>query len=170
MDEIKKVALSHPAVQTLITPVLGQECCRKKVGEFFNLSLGFGKKIPVPLPISKKRLNTEYYGEWEIGTYQKSWRIIKGQRIIHGGCEPFESEGDMDSEISRIAFGKVKAVYQLSQWDVRIELDSDWCIDFLSVDPNEDTFHVFCPNNRIVLFKASVGWFVGPSDKPWSLE
>jgi len=168
MDAVNGLLFSDRQIQSLIQPLQGLICCRSKVGDFFSLSLGFGKQEPVPPLFSGKRLNTSFYGEWEVGSYQKSWRIVNRSEILHGGCEVGKSEMELNDRIAGVVFGHLKSIVQLSEWDVRIEFDTDYCVDFLGVDPCEDTFHVFCPNNIFVGFKSGVGWFVGPSNKPWT--
>ena len=169
MDAVNGLVFSDRQIQSLFQPLLGLNCCRCKVGEFFSLSLGFGSKVDVPPPLSGRGLNTNYYGEWEVGSYQKSWRVIRRTEILHGGCETVNSESELNDRIADVDFGRLRSVLQLSQWDVRIEFDTDYCVDFLGIDPCDETFHVFCPDNVSIVFKSGVGWFVGPSNQPWNL-
>lgn len=169
MDAVRKLLFSDRQIQSLIQPLLGLPCCRTKVGEFFSLSLGFGSKVHAAPTLSGRRFNTEYYGEWEVGTYQKTWRVIRRSEILHGGCETVESESELNDRVADLGFGQLTSIIELSQWDVRMEFDTDHCVDFLGVDPCEEAFYVFCPNNISITFKSGVGWFVGPSNQPWNL-
>lgn len=169
MDAVIRLALSDERLQSLIQPLLGLTCCRSKVGEFFSLSLGFGKAVPAPLLRSGRRLNTAYYGEWEIGSYLSSWRVIRRSEILHSGSKNVGSESELNERLADIEFGCLTSIGQLSEWDVRVECSADLYVDFLGVDPCDEAFHVFCPNNVSIVFRPGVGWFAGPSNQPWGL-
>jgi hypothetical protein len=167
MDAITKLEFSDERFQTLIRPLVGLACCRSKVGGFFSLSLGFGKLVPIPMLKSGRRLNTAHYGEWEIGSYFCSWRVIRRSDILYSGSNNIGSESELDERIANVDFGCFMSIVQLSKWDVRIECTADLFIDFLGIDSHDESFHVFCPNNVSIVFKPGSGWFVGPSNKPW---
>ena len=63
--------------------IIGEKCCRKYIGEWNSLRLGFREKIVH----SNERLCTAFYGEWEIGTYFANWEITQhGQLILNKKC------------------------------------------------------------------------------------
>jgi|LSQX01.2.fsa_nt_gb hypothetical protein len=169
MDAIIKLTLSDERLQSLVRPMLGLPFCRVKVGEFFSLSIGLGKMIPSPLLHSGRRLNTNFYGEWELGSYFSSWRVIRRSEILYSGTRNMDTENELNKRLAGFEFGYLKSIGQLSEWDVRVESTNDLYVDFMGVDSCDETFHVFCPNNVSVVFKSGVGWFVGPSNQPWVL-
>jgi hypothetical protein len=174
MDAIKmQTLISDRKMRKLIESLIGQRCCRKQIGYRRSLSVGFGEKVPNHNP----KTHGNYYGEWEIGAYESAWRIMQNGEIIcasHDASSSLTPEDppDIDKAFREINFGRLLSIRKRNEFDFEIKFDSGISIDLFGASSNADDgdfFHIFCPNKRVILFKAGVGWFVGPSDKPWSL-
>jgi hypothetical protein len=153
------------AVQEIVKDIIGKPCSRKQVGRMKSLSLGFGEIIPYKPDM--KRISEISYGEWELGTYYCSWRILKDGRIVCGSQDTTDID-DLNIEINKIEVGRFGSLRQLTDLDVRVECDNGIAIDFLAtISDDDEWFHIFCPENRYVEFKVVSGWRVGASDKPW---
>lgn len=147
-----------------INLLLGNRCCRRQVGNNRSLSLGFGKKIYHDEP--QTRLRDEFYGEWEIGTYYRSWRVIKDNKIICGSNDSVDSIEELDAALNQIDFGIVESLVQTSSFDVRVNLDNGISVDFLStIKDDDEIFHLFCPDNLCVIFSIHAGWRLFKSDE-----
>lgn len=155
--------LSEEVIKT-IKPLLGKLCCRTKVGKSKSLSLGFGEKVYH----NKPQLEDTFYGEWEVGTYYCSWRIIKDSRILCASNDQIERLEQLDKAVKQIEIGSLKEIHQVSNFDVRLEFDSGVIIDFLTTISDEDeSFHIFCPNNIYVELSWEGKWIIGKSNLPW---
>lgn len=109
------------------------------------------------------------YRAWELGTYNCAWRIIKHGAVICGSRDASEP-AELNDVIQTIEFGKFISVRKLSEFDVRVELDIaivDFLLDF---SDDDESFHIFCPENLYIEFSARQGWKVGPSDRPLNGE
>jgi hypothetical protein len=152
--------ITEPEFQKLIAPLIGLPNCRKKVGYRKSLSFGFGEKITNP------KLRDGYYGEWEIGTYNCAWRIIKDSRIVCGSCDPVDSIQDMDSLVQSIEFGGVLNIHQIGEVDFRVDFKNKISAEFFSaISDNDEVFHVFCPGNKCIEFTLEGGWEIGASNR-----
>lgn len=121
----------------------GKPCCRKKIGDWRCLSIGFGEKIYHNNP----KCVTPYYGEWEVGNYFQPWRVSKNNLVICGCKEHLEHNEELDFKLNEIDFGCIKAIIQPNNFDIHVELDNGIGIDFLAASSDDDeTFHIFCPN------------------------
>ncbi|HWV16076.1 MAG TPA: hypothetical protein VN030_11665 [Cellvibrio sp.] len=144
--------------------LIGKQCCRKRVGEFRSLSIGFGEKIPHV----KSRAVDAFYGEWEIGTYSSAWRIVCEDKIICASMNLVDSSEELDQQLQSIFLGGVVSVEMTSLFDIRVNLDNGVFIDFICVSADDDEmFHIFGPDYRYVDFIAANGWGVGKSNVPW---
>jgi hypothetical protein len=154
-------------VQEILKDIIGKPCCRKMVGEWRSLSLGFGEIVPYKPDM--KRISKISYGEWELGTFYDSWRILKAGRILCGSKDAVDTIAELNAAVNRIEIGRCSALRQLTDMDVRVECDNGVTIDFLAtVSGGEESFHIFCPKNQYIEFTVKSGWQVGPSDKPWN--
>jgi hypothetical protein len=154
-------------IKTEIGKLLGQECCRVKIWSYESLSLGFGKKIVHNDP----KLNDKYYGEWEIGTYSCAWRIRIQNIILLGSDEPAETNIRMDhiNKLNRMAnkldFGRIVSLDSKSHFDIEIKFKSGLTIEcFTCAKYKDERFHVFCPNNKSIIFDWDGKWKIGPSE------
>jgi len=151
-------------IEQLVEGLLGQLCCRVKVGNGRSLSIGFGDK----LYHGNTRLSDEYYGEWEIGSFQNNWRIVTTESIKHGGNDLVDNEQSFIKEIESLELGKITALFNLTDLDIRVEFGSKIIIDFMALSSDDDeSFHIFAPNKVCADFVPYRGWKIGPSNAPW---
>lgn len=165
MDAIKLIKGSvDVAIQDLLKPMFGKPCCRKQVGSMKSLSIGFGNKIQHGNP----KLKDDYYGEWELGTYNSAWRVMDKRRILCGIHDPVDSIEELNGALNRIELGSITSLEHYRNLDVRVELDNNIIIDFLAATSDDDElFHIFCPGDKYVEFTVERGWTLGESEKPW---
>jgi hypothetical protein len=152
--------------QNDIEDLIGLKCCRIRVWTYESLSLGFGKKIKHNNP----KLIDKYYGEWEIGTYHCSWRIMDQKKILLGSDEPAKTTINIDhiNELNRIAntikFGRITSITNQSRFDVHVDFDSGISIDFFACAKYKDElFHIFCPDNKSISLQWNGKWKIEPS-------
>jgi len=147
-----------------ISSIYGIKCCRVAIGNGNSLSIGFGEKIFHNNP----KLKDKYYGEWEIGTYYGSWRIIKNNRIILGSNDFKDDIELVNRRVNDIIFGSIKDINNYSPFDVRVIFNDGMIIDFISTFIDDDEiFHIFCPGGKYIEFKAGGLWEIGKSNTPW---
>ena len=141
--------------------LIGKECCRVSVGAFKSLSMGFGKRV---YHHNDKLVDT-YFGEWEIGTFYCSWRVIKNNKILCGASDSVDSIDDLNRSINCIQFGSIISISIFSGIDVRIEFDNGVFVDFLATISDEDEyFHIFCPDNVYIELSSEGKWLTGKSN------
>lgn len=166
MDAVNLIinpVLNH-LVQALIDPISGKPCCRKQVGFRKSLSIGFGAKVIHQNPKTRDK----YYGEWEIGTFNSAWRVIRAGKILCASNDPVDSIKELDAAINQIDFSNFVSVQQLTDVDVRVLFDHDMVIDFLAAASDDDEmFHIFCPERKYLEFTIRKGWTIGESNTPW---
>jgi len=152
-------------ISKLIKPMFGKTCCKTRVGEYRSFKLGFGDKIYH----GKPKLIDDFNGEWEIGTYYRSWRILQEGKVICGCNDPVDSNEELDAAVKRITFGRIISITQEpSDIDIRATFDTGIVVDFLStVSGDDESFHIFCPEHMCATFDAVNGWLIGKSNKPW---
>ena len=118
---------------------------------------------------NNKSLVDEFYGEWEVGTYNCAWRIIKDNEILIGSTDVANTIEELDGKLNNIYFGRIVSIGQPSPVDVRIETSSRICVDFLATTSKIDEyFHIFCPNNIYIDLSKNGKWTVDRSDTPFS--
>lgn len=147
----------------VVSTIYGKKFCRIVVGRNKSLSLGFGEKVFHNNP----RLKNRYYGEWEIGTYYSSWRIVNNNQIVLGSNDSDDIEW-LNSKINEIEFQEVTAIVNSSAFDVQVVFKNGMRLDFIATFSDEDeTFHIFCPEKIFVEFNVKGVWKIGKSDAPW---
>jgi hypothetical protein len=145
----------------ILSKIVGQPCTRKEVGRSKSLSIGFGDEANDDSQKRGKR-----YKRWEIGTYYNSWRVVKGATVLLSNIDSNDLD-ELNRELNKIELGRVASIRQLSEFDVRVELDNGVALDFLGTNADEDEyFHVFGPENSYIQFSRA-GWETGRSDQPW---
>ena len=144
-------------IENLINSFLGKKCSRQQVGNCNSLSLGFGQKKYH----NDQRLITDFYCEWEIGTYYRSWRIFDKNTLFYGGNDVNDFD-DSNVILNQIDFGSVVSLKnQPTDFDVRVHFDSGISIDFLTtIRDDDEIFHIFCPNDSYIAFTVGKGWEV----------
>lgn len=151
-------------IENTIKNMLGKGCCRKRVGRMNSLSLGFGEKIFH----GKNNLPDSYYGEWEIGTYIASWRIMHAGKIICGSNDEVDSFCELHEKLEKIAIGRITNIFLITEYDIRVEFENEICVDVMPASSEDDEyFHVFCPANLYVERSIVGGWKIGKSNEPW---
>jgi hypothetical protein len=132
--------------------------------------MGFGKRIQHNNPKARDR----YYGEWEVGTYESAWRVIRSGKIICASHDASDSNTpenppDIDRTFRRINFGRLLSIQKINKWDFELKFDFDLSINLFgaSSDKDDEFFHIFFPENKCLVFESGEGWFYGDSDKPW---
>ncbi len=152
-------------IRSAINGLIGKPCCRQRVGEYRSLCLGFGERVPH----SKKRnLVDSFYGEWEIGTYNAAWRIIRDKKIICGSMEPVDSNAELCEKLELIQLGSMTGIEMRSRFDICIQLDNNIVIEFLcAASCDDEMLHILGPNHLAVEYKYDNGWRMGKSNEPW---
>jgi hypothetical protein len=152
-------------VQKFIKPMLGNACCRQRVGHPCSLWLGFGRRYYH----GNEKLAESYYGEWEIGTYYSAWRVIQNNRIVCGSTDSVESANELNDMLQQIDFGQILSLGQPTCFDVRAEFDTGIAVEFLATISDEDeSFGILHqPSHTAVQFAVGKGWAIGPSNLPW---
>jgi hypothetical protein len=155
-------------IEEFLKPMFGKPCCRQRVWRYRSLHLGFGKKI-----FHGKKLVDTYYGEWEIGTYSWSWRILKNEKILCSSGDTINSVDALNAVVEKIDFGRIVGLKQLTDLDVRAEFDTGLAVDFIKTIKDEDEFfHIFYgpkgrrkPGNMVIKFSIGTGWTMEPAYK-----
>jgi hypothetical protein len=151
-------------MREVLAPLFGKACCRQRVGKMRSLSLGFGPKVKH----GKSGLSDDFYGEWEVGTYSGSWRVVRDGRVVCGSTEVVDSLEELDGRIRSIVFGRLAAIEMVSKLDIRLVFEDGTHIDILATSSEGDElFHVFCPDHMFVEYTAPGIWKLGKSNLPW---
>lgn len=152
-------------VSDILKPLFGNKCCRVRVGNFKSLSIGFGEKIYH----NKPKLIDKFYREWEVGTYNCAWRIMKDDLILVGSTDVANTIEELDAKVNSIHFGYIVSIEQPLPVDVRIEISSRIYVDFLATTSRLDEyFHIFCPNNVYIDLSRNGKWTIDRSDTPFT--
>lgn len=153
-------------ITNAITAIYGKKFCSAKVGNHKSLSIGFGEKTPHNI----ERLDDKYRCEWRIGTYYSSWRIIRDGKIILGSNDSNDIEY-LNCQLNALDFKEIAEISNYTLLDIQVVLRDDMIIQFINTISDEDeTFHMFCPDNTCVIFSTEGSWEVGPSNEPWPGE
>jgi len=145
-----------------IESLYGRKFCRVVIGKFKSLSLGFGEKVFHNNP----RLKNKYYGEWEIGTYYCSWRIVRDNDVILGSNDSNDID-ELNKKIEIIDFNEIVAIKNTSILDVQVVFKDGIAIDFINtISDKDEIFHIFCPKNIFIKFTTEGVWEIGKSDAP----
>lgn len=148
-------------IADLLSKIVGQPCSRREAGRMGSLSLGFGDR-----ELANPQRSSRDYRSWEFGTYDNVWRVVKGPVILLSN-QNVDDLAELNRALESIEFGAFSSIKQLSELDVRVELDNGVAVDFIGTNSDEDEyFHVFCPEKLCIEF-SQAGWIMGRSDKPW---
>lgn len=151
-------------LDTFLSGLLGQPCCRQHVGRDRSLSIGFGIKIEHGRPT----LPHSYYGEWELGTYSAAWRIVREEGILCGSHDAVDNIAELNAKLQTLRLGPVERVVASSSFDIRVILENGLSIDFFCAASDDDEmFHIFGPDRSYAEFSVVGGWKLGASDTPW---
>lgn len=157
------LSIDNAAVMA-IQGLIGKVCCRQRVGRGRSLSIGFGEKRFH----GKTYLSDDFYGEWEIGTYSASWRVVRDGAILCGSRDIVDSVKELDQCLNSIRFGRILAISVVEKLDIRIDMDDGMRIDFLGTCSEDDEmFHIFGPDDFFMEYSITKAWKVGKSNEPW---
>ena len=155
-----------PDIALELSKLYGKPCCRKSTGEFHSFSLGFGEKVFNENKGKLARKGPEFYGEYEIGTYHREWRVLSLGLVVCGGCDLVDSNAEFDESFCKIEFGSVISIFQPNNIDVHVDFDNGLGLDIFSARCYDDEiFHVFSPGHYIG-FNPNVGWVLEDLARP----
>jgi hypothetical protein len=164
LAEVRDLAIGGE-IQSAFAALIGERCCRQRVGRGRSLSLGFGSRVVH----SRPKAEDSFYGEWELGTYSAAWRIVCDERVICGSSDLVDSADELDERLQAVKLGAIVAIEWLSLFDIRLRLDRGTFIDFIWASTEDDEmFHIFGPESLYVEYTCSDGWKVGKSNTPWN--
>ncbi len=151
-------------IPAILQEIIGEKCCRKYIGEWNSLRLGFGEKIVH----SNERLCTAFYGEWEIGTYFANWEITQhGQLILNkkSNSTSVQLQQQLDL-IDLCCITKIELDH--ANGGVNFMFAHDLTACFYPRDELEmqdiDIVHAFLPNKKYVEFHPTSGWKIETLD------
>lgn len=148
----------------LLEGSMGEVCCRKRVRFGDSISIDFGNRIFH----NKPKMADPFYGEWSFGCYHKLWKVFRGNKIILEGQNDFDNYKETDSILQQTNFGRLIDITVVNTLDIAMILDNNICIEFLASRKEEDTFDVFLPQNKCLVYYANQGgWEYGRQDLPW---
>ena len=77
-----------------------------------------------------------------------------------------ESVNELDGVVKDFDFGRIVALKQLTDFDVRAEFDTGLAVDFLAtISDDDECFGVlYEPGHMAVQFAIGTGWTMGPSN------
>lgn len=138
--------------------LIGQPCCRQRIGRFRSISLGFGKKIPHG---SLNRADY-YYGEWELGSYRAAWRLVRDKVILCASGDLVDSLYELDENLQRIELDSIKQIEQVSEFDFCIYFSNGIRLEFFTVTSDDDEIlHLFCPDGSHLSYSLEGRWQIG---------
>ncbi|BFM03146.1 hypothetical protein Psyaliredsea_17930 [Psychrobacter alimentarius] len=109
-----------------------------------------------------------FYGEWSFGCYHKLWRVLSDNQIILKGQNDFDNYKETDSLLQQISFGRLIDITVVNTLDIAMIFDNNIRLEFLVSRKEENTFDVFLPQNKCLVYYGNQGgWEYGRSDLPW---
>lgn len=139
--------------------LLGKLCCRQRLGRGRSLSIGFGGKVHH----DRKNLVDDYYGEWEVGTYNAAWRVVDGDVILCGSQEVVDTLSELEERFRCIKLGRIDSISMNSKFDIWIVFEDGKRVEILGLASDDDEiFHIFSPNGLYVTYSILDGWKVAP--------
>jgi hypothetical protein len=152
--------------EELISNLLGQKVCRIQVDDNRSLSIGFGEKVFH----QKKRSKDSFYGQWELGSYYPSWRLIKNDRILVGAHD-LESVADIKLNLIELLQGRLINLEIWKTFNITLYFDDEIIIEFFPATNEEDElFHIFCPENKYIELNSYGKVRIMQSNAPVSSE
>lgn len=159
-----ELTLDDVVVKNIIN-LIGKVCCRQRIGRGRSLSIGFGERVFH----GKSNMPDDFYGEWEIGTYTASWRVVQKDIILCGSQDVVDEDAELDQLLNTILLGRVAAITNIGKLDIRVDMDNGIHIDFLGCSTEDDEmFHIFGPENLYIEYSVKEAWKIGKSNKPWT--
>ena len=144
-------------IDNLRQEIINQQICRIDFRRDKSLFIGLGNKYPTC------RKAVSFYGQWEIGTYNASWRIIKDGKILIAS----ESEKLMagEKEIVLLPQFKLEEINEPTPFDLSFVFSSNLKIDFFNCYTEDDEFIHVIKNDKTWWEKKQNGlWSKGKDD------
>lgn len=158
MASVGSVQQIPPEIYAKLRSMLGQSISSVFVrGK--RLCIGFGRL---------SEATTIAHGEWEIGTYECSWRIVQKSRVTCASNDPVDTPTELEEALKACDLGEFSGMQPLSEFDTRF-LFTRGSVDILCTISDEDELlHIFLPEKEVATLSVSEGWMLGRSDRPWS--
>jgi hypothetical protein len=148
-----------PEVMEGLNQLFGLECTLQRIGTDRSLFIGFG---------DVDTSTTKPHAAFEIGTYDCSWRVVDGHRVLCARDDAVDDVNELNQKFSTIKFGVIGSIFPLSELDVRIQFLNGVNVDVLcSISDDDQILHIFLPAKRVIRFSLANGWQMGRSDMPW---
>lgn len=154
--------LIESSLPSHVREIFGKPCTLCQIFSDRSLSLEFGE-------ITVSPRTGVGHGEWEIGTYCSSWRVVRGREVLCSRHDFFEEEVDFRNSVGTIVWGRCVGVEPLSDFDVRVRFEDELAVDFLSIVEDDELLHLFFPNKIVTTYSPTHGWMTGRSDEPWNV-
>lgn len=123
-----------------------------------RLCIGFGE-------VSKA--TTIAHGEWEVGTYDCSWRVVRDNRVVCASNDAIDIPSELEDSLKACDLGEFVGVMQLSELDTRF-IFTHGNLDILcTISDDDEILHVFFPDKEVATLSVSEGWVLGRSDRGW---
>ena len=146
--------------------MVGKDCCRKRVGSFKSISLGFGEKVFH----GKSNFADPFYGEWEINAYTAGWRIVRDGVIVSGSRDLFEPDYEHDSALQLIRLGKVMSInVEPGKYDAVVNFERNTSIEFVKLACGcSELFNVFSPSGEVLSYYGNGVFEVEPCSRKYA--
>lgn len=139
---------------SIFAPLIDQEVRYHRSWDDGCLAIGLGDYTEEHTIRSKL-----FYSEWEIRTYESSWRILKGSDVLIAGNDDYEVIYDYMKNSDPRDWGSLSSVTQLSEFDHRFCFSSGIYLDFLAtVNHRDKAILVFYPDEPTYFFDVKYGW------------
>jgi hypothetical protein len=134
-------------------------CCRVDINRYKNLNIGLGEKVRNECMNSR----VEYYGEWEIGTYNAAWRILKNGKFISGSKQQFDDTNIETQKIKLLFNEKFISIIELNEYDIRLIFSGNLIIDFFSCSNDDEFLHILNVDGNFWVLEFPNKWRQGKS-------
>ena len=156
-----KQKLQVNILQDLECEIIGQKLCRIDFRKDKSIFLGLGNRIQP----RKENTCVSFYGEWELGSYNASWRILYDGKIVMASQSDSlkykAREIQVDSEFLLLQ------VQEITPYDIRIVFSNNLIFDFFSCHTEEDElFHVLKTDGTWWEKGSSGEWKKGRDNSP----
>ena len=117
-------------LEDLKQELLGKKICRISYWRDKCLQIGLGEKS-----LRKARSKgVSFYGQWEIVTYNASWRIIRDGKILIAS----QSEDLVEKEIVSLPVFELEKIIELTKYDVSFIFSNNFEVDFFNCFTEDD--------------------------------
>ena len=120
-------------IEDLKVEMIGQKCSRVDIRHDKTFFLGLGKLYPT----RNKKGIVPYYGFWEFGTYNSSWRIVKSKQILLGSND-FVEDFDAKKRSIHLLGTTLLDIKDFGRYDLTFYFSDDYSIEFLKCFSYED--------------------------------